>query len=168
MGESGRQYTDRAVPACNRADRDKLQPQSHLQSHPRSHCSLSRSWIPLTKAHTHEPPLGSGKGSGERRGATHPKTSGFRPRQVFLRHTRRAGSLPSKSSLAGRPTPPPRPRRTCRDPPPSESAPHGGGSHHRATLSLLIAGHGSRRRFTGRHPCSIATDSTRSSSGSSA
>ena len=33
------------------------------------------------------------------RGATLPKTCGFRTRQVFLRHTRRAGSLPMKSSL---------------------------------------------------------------------
>ena len=33
------------------------------------------------------------------RGATLPKTCGFRTRPVFLRHTRRAGSLPSKVSL---------------------------------------------------------------------
>ncbi len=40
------------------------------------------------------------------RGATPRKTGVLRTRQVFLRHTCRAGSLPSESSLAGRPTPP--------------------------------------------------------------
>ena len=35
-------------------------------------------------------------------GATHRKTAVLRTRQVFLRHTCRAGSLPNESSLAGR------------------------------------------------------------------
>ena len=44
-------------------------------------------------------------GQGGSRGATHRKPGGFRTRQVFLRHTCRAGSLPNESSLAGRPAP---------------------------------------------------------------
>ena len=56
--------------------------------------SLTKPLIPLTKTNTHEPPVGSGKGSGEKRGATHPKTSGFRPRQVFLCHNCGVGRSP--------------------------------------------------------------------------
>ena len=40
------------------------------------------------------------------RGATPRKTGVLRTPQVFLRHTCRAGSLPSEFSFAGRPTPP--------------------------------------------------------------
>ena len=83
-----------------------------------SHCPLSKPLIPLTTTHTNEPLLGSGKGSGERRGATHPKTSGFRPRQVRLRRTCRGGRSPrnlpwqegQRGSRHGRrpsPSPPP-------------------------------------------------------------
>ena len=90
----GRNYRIRAARACNRDDVIKLQPRSHLQSHPRSHCPLSKPLSPLTHTHNHEPLLGPGKGSGERRGATHRKPGGFRSRHVFLRHTCRAGSLP--------------------------------------------------------------------------
>ena len=74
-----RNYTNRAARACNRDDVIKLQPQSHLQSHPRSHVPLPNPLIPLTKPYTYDLPTRSGKGSGERRGATHPKTCGFRP-----------------------------------------------------------------------------------------
>ncbi len=42
---------------------------------------------------------GVGYGVREKTGATLPKTSGLRPRQVFLRHTCRVGSLPSQVSL---------------------------------------------------------------------
>ena len=86
----------------NRADCDKLHPPSHLQSHPQSHCPPSKCLILLTKPETYDPPMGSGKGSGVKRGATLPKSFGFRTRQVFLRHTRRIGSLPSNLSSSGR------------------------------------------------------------------
>ena len=51
---------------------------------------------------THTTPRCRKKVQGGSRGATLPKTCGFRTRQVFLRHTRRVGSLPSVTVPAGR------------------------------------------------------------------
>jgi len=51
----------------------------------------------------------SSKVSGEK-GAPRPKLGGFRARQVFFPHAHRAALLPLKSSLAGKPRWPPRPK----------------------------------------------------------
>ena len=90
---------------CKRDGVIRLHPLSHPRSHPRSHQFLSKPLIPLTKPEEYMPSMGPGKGSGEKRGATHRKTGVLRTRQVFLRHTRRAGSLPSEIVHSGRTKP---------------------------------------------------------------
>ena len=97
--ETGATYTNGAATGCKRDGVIKLHPLSHPQSHSGSHRLLSKPLIPLTQLETYMPSMGSGKGSGEKRGATHRKTGVLRPPQVFLRHTRRVGSLPSKLSV---------------------------------------------------------------------
>ena len=72
-----------------------LHPESHELSHPRcsqmlcSQCDPTSRTTQSCRSRVH----------GACGGATHPKPSGFRPRRVFLRHTCRVGSLPSKSSI---------------------------------------------------------------------
>ena len=62
----------RLVPqeGCNRDDVIKLQPQSHPESHSQPHVVPSKPLILLTKPDTYDPSMGSGIGSGVKRGAT--------------------------------------------------------------------------------------------------
>ena len=63
----GRHYTNRAARACNRDDVIKLQPQSHLQSHLRSHFPLSKrermasSGVPSSRRTRHSNPVPMGR-----------------------------------------------------------------------------------------------------------
>ena len=85
---------------CKQTRSLKLRPESHLQSHPPAPAkSLHINQIPTRHATPTRRRLGQGGGWG----ATHRKPAGFRSRQVCLRHTRRAGSLPNERVPAGRP-----------------------------------------------------------------
>ena len=98
------------------------------------------------------------RGSGDRDGGGH----GDQRQSTAI--IRRAGSLPSKSPLAGRPSPAAiGMRRPVRRPdrPRMEEVVMSG-----YTESTHRGGHGFPQEVAGRHPCSIETDSTRSSSGS--
>ena len=69
-------------------------PSLHLESRGRSH--LLRPQIPCSQRDrtSGTSSLCRSMEHGACRGATHPKTCGFRPRQVFLRHTCRVGRSP--------------------------------------------------------------------------
>ena len=72
--------------------RINLHPRSHFYLHPLQLISPS---ISIRSQHNTPPPTYRSRYVGRGRGATLPKTSGFRPRQVRLRHTCRVGRSPS-------------------------------------------------------------------------
>lgn len=73
---------------------------TYTPSHTSSFTPAPDKSLPINQIPTqHALPHVRKKVRGEGRGATHRKPAGFRSRRVFLRHIRRAGSLPSKSPV---------------------------------------------------------------------
>ena len=62
---------------CKETHATKLQPESHRNLHSKLPSIRPKPLILLTKRDTYDPPTGSGKGSGKRRGATHREPAGF-------------------------------------------------------------------------------------------